>query len=92
MVKVTFSLDEETVEQLRRTANRLGRAQSQVVREAVADYASRTDRLTERERLRLLGVLDRLQGMTPTRSGKSVDAELATIREARRTGGRQPAS
>ena len=92
MVKVTFSLDDETVEQLRRTANRLGRPQSQVVREAVADYASRTDRLPERERLRLLGVLDRIQGSAPTRSRKSVDAELAAIRDARRTGGRRRAS
>ena len=88
MVKVTFSLDEETVEQLRRTANRLGRAQSQVVREAVAEYASRTDRLTEKERLRLLGVLDGIRGAAPTRSAKAVDAELAAIRAARRAGGR----
>jgi hypothetical protein len=92
MVKVTFSLDEETVEQLRRTATRLGRAQSQVVREAVAEYASRSDRLTEKERLRLLGVLDRLQAATPTRSGKAVDIELSAIREARRGGGRKRAS
>ena len=89
MVKVTFSLDEETVTQIRRTAARLGRAQSQVVRDAVADYASRTDRLPEKERLRLLSVLDRLQGLAPTRSGKSVDAELAMIRDARRAGGRK---
>jgi len=92
MVKVTFSLDEDTVQQLRRTANRMGKAQSQVVRDAVADYASRTDRLPEQERLRLLGVLDRLQGLAPTRSGKSVDAELAAIRESRRAGGRKRAS
>jgi hypothetical protein len=39
-----------------------------VVREAVADYASRTDRLPESERLRLLDVLDRIQGSAPTRS------------------------
>jgi len=89
MVKVTFSLDEETVDQLRRTASRLGRAQSQVVREAVAEYASRTDRLTEKERLRLLGVLERIQGATPTRSARAVDAELASIRDARRAGGRR---
>jgi predicted DNA-binding protein len=89
MVKVTLSLDDETVEQLRRTAIRLGRPQSQVVREAVADYASRTDRLPESERLRLLDVLDRIQGSAPTRSGKSVDAELAAIRDARRAGGRK---
>jgi predicted DNA-binding protein len=92
MVKVTFSLDEDTVEQLRRTATRLGRPQSQVVREAVADYASRTDRLTERDRLRLLGVLERLQASARTRSGKSVDAELAALRDTRRTGGRKRAS
>lgn len=92
MVKVTFSLHEETVEQLRRTANRLGRPQSQIVREAVADYASRADRLTEGERLRLLGVLDRLQGSAPTRSRRSVDAELAALRKARRAGGRTHAS
>jgi predicted DNA-binding protein len=92
MVKVTFSLDDETVQQLRRTANRLGRAQSQVVREAVAEYASRTNRLPEKERLRLLSVLDRLKGSAPTRSAKSVDAELAAIREARRAGGRKRAS
>lgn len=92
MVKVTFSLDDETVAQLRRTADRLGRAQSQVVREAVAEYASRTDRLTEKERLRLLGVLDRIQGAPPTRSARAVDAEIASIRDARRTGGRKRAS
>jgi Arc/MetJ-type ribon-helix-helix transcriptional regulator len=92
MVKVTFSLDEETVAQIRRTATRLGRAQSQVVRDAVADYASRTDRLPEKERLRLLSVLDRLQVSASTRSGKSVDVELAAIRDARRAGGRKRSS
>ena len=51
MVKVTFSLDEATVARIRRTASRTGQAQSRVVREAVAEYASRTDRLSERERV-----------------------------------------
>lgn len=88
MVKVTFSLHETTVEQLRRTAERLGRAQSHIVREAVEEYASRTHRLSEKERLHLLGVLDRVRGLAPTRSAKAVDAELAAVRDARRTGGR----
>lgn len=63
MVRVTFSLDEATVAEMRRTAARLRTPQSHVVREAVAEYAARRDWLTERERLRLLGVLERL--LTP---------------------------
>jgi hypothetical protein len=45
MVKVTFSLDDATVDQIRRASIRLGRPQSQIVREAVSDYATRVDRL-----------------------------------------------
>lgn len=88
MVKVTFSLDDETVEQIRRAANRLGKAQSHIVREAVAEYAARADRLSERERLRLLGVLEDIGALAPTRSAKAVDQELAEGRSARRAGGR----
>jgi hypothetical protein len=89
MVKVTFTLDDATVAELRRTAARLGTAQSQVVREAVAEYAARADRTTERERLRMLGVLERLQGTAATRAARDVDGELAAIRRARRAGGRR---
>ncbi|NQW04920.1 MAG: ribbon-helix-helix protein, CopG family [Acidobacteria bacterium] len=92
MVKVTFSLDEATVARIRRTASRTGQAQSRVVREAVAEYASRTDRLSERERVELLGVLDRIGQTAPTRSAKAVDSELADVRAARRSGGRAHAS
>lgn len=91
MVKVTFSLDDETVAQIRRTAGRLRKAQSQVVREAVAEYAARTDRLTERERQHLLGVLESLGDKAPTRSARAVDEELAAVRTARRKGGRRSA-
>ena len=89
MVKVTFTLDEATINQLRRTAERLGKPQSQVVRAAVADYASRTDRLSEAERVHLLGVLDRLRATRPSRSQEAVDVELTGIRQARRSGGRK---
>ena len=47
MARVTFSLDDATVAQIRQTAARLQRPQSHVVRDAVADYAARTDRLSE---------------------------------------------
>ena len=91
MVKVTFTLDEETVAEIRRTAARLGTAQSRVVRDAVAEFAARADRLTERERLRMLGVLEALRPAAATRSAAAVDAELRAVRAARRQGGRRPA-
>ena len=91
MVKATFSLDDETMERIRRAAERLKKPQSHVVREAVADYAARTDRLSERERLDLLGILDGLAGARPTRTTRAVDDELRTIRAARRKGGRRTA-
>jgi hypothetical protein len=89
MARVTFSLDEATVAEIRRTAERLRRPQSQVVREAVAEYAARSDRLTERERLRMLGVLERLREAPPSRPAAGVDAELRALRSARRRGGRR---
>ena len=89
MVKVTFSLDETTINELRRTAARLRNAQSHVVRDAVADYAARADRLSERECLHVLGVLDRLRDARPTRPATEVDAEIASVRAARRQAGRR---
>jgi len=89
MVKVTFTLDEATVAALRRTAQRLGSPQSQIIREAVAEYAARTDRVSEGERLRTLGILTALRKAPPSRTAAAVDAELRTIRAARRSGGRR---
>ena len=84
MVKVTYSLDDATVRRIRRTAERLGRPQSQVVREAVAEYDARTDRLSEAERLRMLEVLERLRSEPVTRSRAAVAAELREVRRSRR--------
>lgn len=91
MVKVTFSLDDETMNRIRRTAARLGKPQSHVVREAVADYVMRTDRLSERERVHLLDVLAGLGSAPPTRTAQAVDSEIRAIRKARRVGGRRSA-
>ena len=88
MVKVTFTFDLQTVETLRRTAARLKKPQSAVVREAIQDYASRTDRLSEDERRHLLKVFDRVVARIPARSQQEADAEIADIRMARRSGGR----
>ena len=88
MARATFSLDEATIAEIRRLAERVGKSQSQVIREAVADYAERTDRLSERERRHLLAVLSGLRAARPTRTAKEVDAELKQLRQDRRTGGR----
>ena len=84
MVKVTYSLDDATVRRIRRAAERLGKPQSLVVREAVAEYDARTDRLSEAERLRMLEVLDRLRDEPVTRSRESVAVEIREIRRSRR--------
>jgi len=91
MVKVTFTLDDRTVERLRLTAARLRKPQSQVVREAVAEYAASAGRLSESERRSLLRLFDRLVPGPSHRSARDVDEELREIRRARRRGGRRSA-
>ncbi|HUP50745.1 MAG TPA: ribbon-helix-helix domain-containing protein [Thermoanaerobaculia bacterium] len=87
--KVTFTLDEQTVRRIEVTSVRLGKPKSQVIREAVADYHERAGRLSEVERRRLLGVLDRMMALPPTRPSRDVDREIADVRAARRRGGRR---
>ena len=89
MVKMTFTLDDATVARLRQSAARLAKPQSEVVREAIADYAERVGRLSERERRHLLHVFDTLLPGVPPRSAANVDRELREIRAARRAGGRR---
>jgi predicted transcriptional regulator len=91
MVKVTYTLDDETVQRIRRIAARLGRPQSQVVREAVKDYEARSDKLSDEERDRMLAVLDRIMKEPPTRPQVEVEAELREIRKSRRWGRLHPA-
>jgi predicted DNA-binding protein len=86
MPKVTFSLDDETVETLRRTAQRTRKPQSLVVREAIAQYATREELLSDADRARMLGVLRRMRQRPPTRPQSEVDRELLHIRRSRRTG------
>src|SRR5262245_57249958 len=89
MVKVTFTLDDETVGRLRRLAARLRRPLSHVVRESIKDYEARSDKLSDEERKRLLAVLEEIRKTPPTRSRAEVDAELRENRAARRRWGRR---
>ncbi len=88
MVKVTFTLDEATVAKLQDAAQRLSKPKSEVVREAVLDYHSRIGRLSERERLRMLRVLDEHLARPPQRTQAVVDRELKELRASRRAGWR----
>jgi hypothetical protein len=88
MVRVTFTLDDDTVMTLRRTAARLHKPQSRVVREAIGEYAARTGKLSEEERTRMLKILDTMLPAIPRRPAREVDAELREIRRARRRWGR----
>jgi predicted transcriptional regulator len=89
MVRVTFTLTDETVAEIRRTAERLRKPQSQVVREAVAEYAARSGQLSDAERRQALAVVHRLRTAGPTRPAAQVDAELRDLRTARRRSGRR---
>jgi predicted transcriptional regulator len=92
MVKVTFTLDDQTIERLRRTAARLGKPQSHVVREAIREYETRSARLSDEERVRMLAIVDRMVLEPPTRTAAEVDAELGAMRASRRRWGRPRAS
>jgi hypothetical protein len=89
MVKVTFTFDDLTVETLRRTAARLKKPQSVVVREAIQDFAARSDRMSEAERRHALKVFDRVIARIPSRSQAEADAEKAEVRASRKSGGRR---
>jgi hypothetical protein len=87
--KVTFTLDRDTIDRLRATAERLALPKSEVVREAIRDFSDRAGRLSERERRRLLEAFDRLVPEIPVRPLRDVERELAGLRRARREGERR---
>ena len=89
MVKMTFTVDEETAETLQRTARRLSRPQSAIVREAIREYAAHAGRLSEDERRRMLRSIDALISVPPDRSAADVSREIAAVRAVRRRGGRR---
>jgi hypothetical protein len=89
MAKFTFVFDDETARTLRTTAARLGKSQSLVVREAVAEYAAHAGRLTDGERRRMLNTIDTLMRRRSSRSRAAVAAEIRAVRGARRHGGRK---
>jgi predicted transcriptional regulator len=88
-IKVTYTLDNETVERIRRAATRANKPQSAIVREAVAHYAAEPDRPGREEIRRKLRLLDAIMATPPTRTARAVDQELRELRKSRRTGWRR---
>ena len=88
MVKVTFTLDDETVARIRRLAKQLVRPQSQVVRESIKEYEAHADKLSEQEARRRLAAFDEFLAKFPPRPRREVEAELEDIQASRRTGWR----
>jgi len=89
MIKVTFTLDDSTIASLERTAARLSKPKSQVVREAIRFYGEQTDRLSDEEREEMLKLFDEVTASIPHRPRVEVEKELAEVRRARRSGGRR---
>ena len=86
---MTFTLDEHTAARLRLAARRLAKAQSEVVREAVNQFADRVGQLDDDERRRMLAALRTLAEHPVSRGAGAVRREVRAIREARRSGGRR---
>jgi hypothetical protein len=86
--KMTFSLDEATAISLERSADRLSKPKSWVVREAIRTYGESLGKLSDEEQARLLAVFDEVVSCIPERPAQEVDEELSELRRARREGGR----
>ena len=87
--KVTFTLDQATLTRLQDASARLAKSRSAIVREAILDFHDRLDRLSERERVRLLKAFDEYVTTMPLENSTDVDREIAEIRRSRRAGGRR---
>lgn len=82
-VKSTFTLDNQTTETIRRLAHRTGKPQSQIVREAIAYYATQDEKATPAERERWLETFDTLLARVAPRAQQAVEDEVATVRASR---------
>jgi hypothetical protein len=91
MVKVTFTLDEETVAAIKRIAQRLQRPQSAVIRAAIPFYEPHAGQLSAAERAQRVEVFDRLVARVPGKPAAEVDRELRSVRRSR-TAGWRPAA
>jgi len=86
-IKATFTFDEATARRLNEASIRLARPKSEIVREAIHEYYSRLDRLTDKERDSMLRAFDKLAPAIPARTREDIDRELREIRRSRKAAG-----
>lgn len=86
MVKMTFTLDQTTVETLKRISKRLQKPQSYVLREAIGHYEPHAGQLSKEERKQRLALFDRVLSAIPKGPASAVDHELKQLRQSRRKG------
>jgi len=85
---MTFTLDETTVEALKRISKRLQKTQSYVLREASCHYEPHAGQLTRAERKQRVELLDRLVAEIPARPNSETDREIRDLGQSRRKGWR----
>ena len=85
--KATFTFDDSTIRRLADASARLARPKSQIVRDAINEYHSRLDRLSDSERESMLRAFDKLAPTIPARSRADVNRELREVRRARKAAG-----
>jgi predicted transcriptional regulator len=92
MVKMTFTLDDTTIETLKRIAKRLQKPQSFILREAICHYEPHAGQLSKAERKQRIALFDQLIATIPSRPASETDSELRKQRLSRRKGwqGRTP--
>ena len=86
MVKVTFTVDAESVAALKRLSERLQKPQSAVIREAIAFYEPHAGQLSASERERRVHLFDHVLARIPATPVEAVDRELRDLRRSRRNG------
>jgi hypothetical protein len=88
-LKATFTFDEITMRHLTNASVQLKKPKSEIVRDAINQYHSRLDRLTDEEIATKLRIIDELGPLITPRPRAEIDRELREIRRARRHGGRR---
>jgi hypothetical protein len=85
--KATFTFDEITIRRLDEASAQLARPKSQIVRDAVNEYFSRLDRLSDQERDSMLRAFYELPPRIPARARAEVNRELRDVCRSRKAAG-----
>jgi predicted transcriptional regulator len=86
-VKVTFTLDEETIGRLALLSKETRQPKSAVVRDAIERRFAERGRMSAERQAYLLSLIEKWKKEPPLRTESQIEAEVRGIRRARRAGG-----